>query len=120
MPNLISFMLYLEQFYRIPKNSRTIMYAKIFWFLRNYSIYQPKTNHIIRVLRASLLSISLNAILRWGLGFLRNYSIYRPKTNHIIRVLRALFLSISLNAILVWYLRFFKNCFIYKVYRYEQ
>ena len=77
MPNLISFMLYLEQFYRIPKNSRTIMYAKIFWFLRNYSIYQPKTNHIIRALRASLLSISLNAILVWYLRFFKNCFIYK-------------------------------------------
>lgn len=81
MMKKISFMLYLEQFYGIPKNSRTSMYAKIFWFPRNYSIYHPKTNLYIEkrklfgarvltyfyvrsasALRVLPLSVSLNTI----------------------------------------------------------
>ncbi len=37
-------MQYLEQFYEIRKNSRTSLYARIFSFSGNYSIYQPKTD----------------------------------------------------------------------------
>lgn len=83
MPRKNDFMQYLERFYKIQKNSCTIMYIKIFLFSRNHSICQPKINLYElgcgAALRASPLSISLYNFQKVGHG---NFSKVNFRVTH--------------------------------------